>query len=261
MSSFLSKFLMKALSSESRQPLDETENPGPQDAESSGITIPTYRVEGDFDGRCHCDLNPMNYVELTASPRDLPKDDSRPVLYLDLVEVVGGHAKKPNGGVRYDNYILLNKNEQLRLFHHTTNRHDKNAIAVFSGRIRIFEDDILGYVPRDRNNEVLAAFARGFLIEAYISHIKEWYRDRDTDEKRPLYDANMVIKGFPKADAHFEDILYSRCHLSLKSIKILFSTGLNSQDSLCSATDQQLLAVDGIGPVLLQRIRTHYPRR
>jgi hypothetical protein len=224
------------------------------------IMIPTYRVEGDFDGRCICDLNIHDYVELTASPWDIPKDDSRPVYYIDLFEIAGGHAKTPSGGKRYDNYQFLSTGSSLRLFHHVTNRHDKNAIAVFSGNNPISEDDILGYVPQDFNKDVLNAYNRGLLIEAYVSYIKEWFKDRDVNEVRPQYNANMVIKGFPKADAGFDDILYSRCHLSRNIIESMFSVGLNCSASIRKAPDKQILAIKGIGHKLLQRVRELFPK-
>jgi len=182
------------------------------------------------------------------------------VYYIDLIEIAGGHAKTPSGGKRYDNYQYLSTGSSLRLYHHVTNIHDKNAIAVFSGNNQINENDILGYVPRDFNKDILNAFDRGLLIEAHVSYIKEWFKDRDVNEERPQYNANMVIKGFPKADAGFDDILYSRCHLSRKTIESMFSVGLNCLESIRNAPDKEILAIKGVGPKLLQRIRETFPK-
>lgn len=200
------------------------------------------------------------YKEITAPLHNIPNDGSRPILYINLVDIVGGHAKTPSGERRYDNYGSLTTASNLQLFHHRSNKRDKNAIAVFPYLPYFCEDFILGHVPRDYNKVILEASKEGLIISATVSYINEWFRNNDEYCEFPRYDANMIIKGYPKGDSPLIDLLYSRCHLSYAIAESFILAGFNSPESISAADDKELLAVKGVGPKSLFLLRKAYPK-
>jgi len=203
-------------------------------------------------------LSDDDFVEITSLNYDKINEEQRPVFYIDLVELVGGFAKTPSGFKRYENYVVLKKYEDVRLFWHVSNKHDKNAIAVFPSCLTLNEDRILGYVDKERNKDIICAFKEGLLIFSYISYINCWKKINKHDEIIEEYSANMVIKGFPKEDAPLSELLFSHCYMSWKVIKNFIDAGFNSPDIIRAASDKDLKKVYGVGPKIIERIHKYF---
>ncbi len=209
------------------------------------------------DGRMPSRLPVDEYDELTAAPLSIP-DGSRP-FYCICTELVGGHAKNEEGKQRFEDYWELRDGTYLRLFHHKTNKYDKLAISVFLADSFLSESSELGHIPRADKKIVFEKFKEGLLLEARVTHLKEWYKLKDVNEEHPQYDVSIGIYCYPGLNAPFDVVLYSRGYLSDSVINEFLKRGWNSPEAISATTDRELRSVKGVGPKALARLRALFP--
>ncbi len=188
--------------------------------------------------------------------------------------IVGIGYENPDGTPRKENFTGLKQGEQVYLFWHKNNPKDKNAVAVFPARGlfgQLRGSDQLGYLPREDAKEVMAKVKQGFSVLAEIDYLKEWYPsdsrwddddwdDDDWDDDEDVrYDCRLRLKFYVPDSAGIEELLRFKYGLPPSTVKALLEGGVSSVDDLARMSDQQLLAIKGIGPKALARIRGSLP--
>lgn len=177
-----------------------------------------------------------------------------------FADIVGIRYDNPDGTPRRENFWGLDQGDQVYLFRHKDNPKDKNAVAVFPSYVptgQLTVSDQLGFLPREVAKDVVARVEKGFSVVAEIDYLKEWYLSRDEWMEDPRYDCRLRLKFFIPDSAEIQDLLRFKFGLQPSVVKVLMDAGISSISDLSRMSDKELLAIKGLGPKALERIRNN----
>ena len=257
-------FLNKLLSAPSEKPVEVNIRTFDLSSKEAQRTISVFSREES----CHDASNSIDYEDSYGQDYTPPASDCCKFLKKELVplfpdascsfvrerqsgwfSVVGIGHDNGDGTPRRQQATKATIGEFLYLFWETDNPHDKNAVAVFrlpKGRRYFKPSHQVGYIPADRSPRIIEHHQDSLYI---LPEIRRKYLNNER-----VYIIITTYVFVSRNDIQRYLILCKGVGES--SLFEMERDGILSYEGIKKASDKELLAIHGIGPAKLSRLRS-----